>query len=108
MADAEINCSNARLEPFEDGIGLRVGAIFILLVSSGAMTLFPIVTRRVARFAVPAAVFDFAKFFGSGVIIATAFIHLLAPGVEALSSPCLNENFQNYPFAFAFAMITML
>jgi zinc transporter 1/2/3 len=31
----------------------------------------------------------FAKFFGSGVIIATAFIHLLAPAWDELTSDCL-------------------
>lgn len=54
---------------------------------------------------VPTAVFDFAKYFGSGVIIATAFIHLLEPGADELGSECLSEDFQNYPFAFAFSMI---
>lgn len=37
-----------------------------------------------------------AKFFGSGVIIATAFIHLLAPGIEELTSPCLGPAWQDY------------
>lgn len=32
------------------------------------------------------------KYFGSGVIICTAFIHLLAPSWEALTSPCLGED----------------
>jgi zinc transporter 1/2/3 len=37
-----------------------------------------------------------AKYFGSGVIIATAFIHLLASGVSELSSPCLSPAWQEY------------
>ncbi|CAD6892091.1 unnamed protein product [Tilletia controversa] len=94
-------------EAFSGSIGLRVGAIFILWVSSSATTLFPIVTRRIPKCAIPASVFDFCKYFGSGVIIATAFIHLLAPGADELGSPCLSETFQNYDFAFAFAMISM-
>lgn len=75
------------------------------MASSTATTVFPVITRRAPRIHIPPAVFNFAKYFGSGVIIATAFIHLLEPGVDALSAPCLNENFQNYPFAFAFSMI---
>ncbi|KAE8209611.1 hypothetical protein CF327_g6432 [Tilletia walkeri] len=94
-------------EPFSGSIGLRVGAIFILWASSSATTLFPIVTRRIPKCAIPASIFDFCKYFGSGVIIATAFIHLLAPGADELGSPCLSEAFQNYDFAFAFAMISM-
>ena len=95
-------------EDFNGSINLRIGAIFIILVSSLFTTMFPIVTRRIPKCHVPGPVFDFAKYFGSGVIIATAFMHLLAPGAEELASPCLNQDFQNYTFAFAFAMIAML
>ncbi|EST09726.1 Zinc/iron permease [Kalmanozyma brasiliensis GHG001] len=98
--------------PMDNGTGstgLRIGAIFIIWATSTAMTLFPVLTRRVPRLHINKEAFDFAKYFGSGVIIATAFIHLLSPAAsdEELGSPCLNENFQNYPFAFAFAMIAM-
>lgn len=107
MAD-EIQCTG----PVDNGsgsIGLRIGAIFIIWASSTALTLFPIVTRRIPRLSINREAFDFAKYFGSGVIIATAFIHLLAPAAsdEELGSPCLSSDFQNYPFAFAFAMIAM-
>lgn len=113
MADAEevVSCHGARTDPFDsaDGsVSLRIGAIFIILASSGFATLFPILTRRVPRLSVGTGVFDFAKYFGSGVIIATAFMHLLAPGAEELSSPCLGEAFQVYTFAYAFAMIAVL
>jgi hypothetical protein len=33
--------------------------------------------------------YRFAKYIGSGVIIATAFIHLLVPAIGKLTSPCL-------------------
>ncbi|KAJ9477094.1 Zinc-regulated transporter 1 [Pseudozyma hubeiensis] len=107
MAD-QVQCSG----PVDNGngsLGLRVGAIFIIWASSTALTLFPILTRRVPRLSINREAFDFAKYFGSGVIIATAFIHLLAPAAsdEELGSPCLSSDFQNYPFAFAFAMIAM-
>ncbi|SJX60119.1 probable ZRT2-Zinc transporter II [Sporisorium reilianum f. sp. reilianum] len=107
MAD-QIQCTG----PADNGsgsTGLRIGAIFIIWASSTALTLFPILTRRVPRLSINREAFDFAKYFGSGVIIATAFIHLLSPAAsdEELGSPCLHSEFQNYPFAFAFAMIAM-
>ena len=40
--------------------------------------------------------FSFAKYFGSGVIIATAFIHLLDPALDALGSECLTGAWQDY------------
>jgi zinc transporter 1/2/3 len=46
----------------------------------------------------------FAKYFGSGVIIATAFIHLLAPAFEELSSECLSGAWNDYDWAPAIAM----
>ncbi|EPQ32161.1 uncharacterized protein PFL1_00358 [Pseudozyma flocculosa PF-1] len=108
MAEVELNCRGPRDEAWQGSIGLRIGAIFILWASATVVTLFPIVTKRVPRLSIPAAAFDFAKYFGSGVIIATAFIHLLAPGVEELQSPCLSQAFQDYDaFPFAIAMISM-
>ncbi|KAK0546233.1 hypothetical protein OC846_004532 [Tilletia horrida] len=113
MSSAEGSSANAveldkcQREEFTGSLGLRVGALFIIWVSSTCVTLFPIATKRIPRLAVPTRVFDFAKYFGSGVIIATAFIHLLAPGAEELGSPCLSESFLSYDFAYAFAMISM-
>lgn len=109
MADAEApNCSNQPGEVYTGSIGLRIGAIFVILASSAFTTLFPIVTRRVPKLIVPSAVFNFAKYFGSGVIIATSLMHLLEPGADELGSECLNETFRGYPFAFVFCLISML
>ncbi|GAA97449.1 uncharacterized protein L969DRAFT_94496 [Mixia osmundae IAM 14324] len=52
---------------------------------------------------------DHVQHFSSGVIIATAFIHLLAPAFEELSSPLLEGTFwAAYPFAALISMISML
>jgi zinc transporter 1/2/3 len=77
---------------FDGRIGLRISAIFVILVGSLVGTLLPILLARSARLRVPKLAFFLAKYFGSGVIIATAFIHLLAPAVEALGSPCLDPD----------------
>ncbi|OCF58924.1 solute carrier family 39 (zinc transporter), member 1/2/3 [Kwoniella mangroviensis CBS 10435] len=82
--------------------GLRIGAIFIILVTSLLGTLTPIVFRQSER--IPTPVFDFAKYFGSGVIIATAFIHLLAPAWDELTSECLSGAWTDYDWAPAIAM----
>jgi zinc transporter 1/2/3 len=41
-------------------------------------------------------VVSFAKYFGSGVIIATAFIHLLYHAIITLDTPCLGEGWHEY------------
>lgn len=64
---------------FDGRIGARVSAIFVILVISTAVTFFPVVARRVKSLRIPVYVYLFARYFGAGVIIATAFIHLLDP-----------------------------
>jgi len=87
--------------------GLRVASVFIILVSSTLGASFPVIAKRVSWLRIPKGAFDFAKYFGSGVIIATAFIHLLSPGLSELSSPCLNPAWLVYPYALAFAMLSI-
>ena len=60
-----------------DHIGTRIGAIFVILFTSLIFTLFPVVTKQIPKLSVPQPVYDFARYFGSGVIIATAFILFL-------------------------------
>lgn len=42
-----------------------------------------------------------------GVIIATAFIHLLDPAISELGSPCLTGEWTVYPWALAIAMMSV-
>ncbi|KAK0239067.1 ZIP-like iron-zinc transporter [Armillaria nabsnona] len=87
--------------------GLRVASIFIILVGSTFGALFPVLAKNSSWLHVPKSVFDFAKYFGSGVIIATAFIHLLSPALDALSSDCLADGWQAYPYALALCMLSI-
>lgn len=64
--------------------------------------------KKLPRFNIPNVAFTFAKFFGSGVIIATAFIHLLASSFSELGDPCLSTFWEvNYPWSAAFSMIAV-
>lgn len=67
----------------------------------------PIVLARSKRMQVPKTAFFIAKYFGSGVIIATAFIHLLAPANEALGSECFPEDstIKSYSWAEGIALM---
>ncbi|ERF68041.1 hypothetical protein EPUS_06431 [Endocarpon pusillum Z07020] len=84
---------------YDGQLGLRISAIFVILVGSGLGALFPIFANRHRNLGVPDWVFFFVKFFGSGVIVATAFIHLLAPANEALGEACLADTvIAEYPW----------
>ncbi|KAI7873284.1 Zinc/iron permease [Mucor mucedo] len=47
------------------------------------------------------------KFFGTGVILATAFVHMLPEALENFDSPCLSEGWKSYgSFAGVFCMLS--
>ncbi|KAG1811497.1 Zinc/iron permease [Suillus subaureus] len=86
---------------------LRIASVFIILIGSLSGALFPVLAQRSSWLHVPKGVFDFAKYFGSGVIIATAFIHLLSPAISELTSPCLSPAWQVYPYPLALALLSV-
>ncbi|KAI5123500.1 hypothetical protein M0805_006660 [Coniferiporia weirii] len=104
--DGDVNCGDGGGD--DSLFGLRVASIFIIMFTSMTGALFPTVVRRSRmRNFVPKSAFDFAKYFGSGVIIATAFIHLLDPATDELGSSCLSGTWQEYPWALALCMLSI-
>ncbi|KAJ6546055.1 ZIP zinc transporter-domain-containing protein, partial [Mycena vulgaris] len=87
---------------------LRAASVFVILACATTGTLFPVLAKKSTWLHVPKSVFEFAKYFGSGVIIATAFIHLLAPGLEELGSDCLSPAWQEYPYALALCLLSIM
>jgi len=88
--------------------GLRIAAIFIILVGSLLGVLLPMFLARASKMRVPKMSFFAAKYFGSGVILATAFIHLLSPANEALNDPCLGDILPEYDWAQGIALMTIV
>jgi zinc transporter 1/2/3 len=74
-------------------------------IATGAI--FPTFAKRSQSKLVPSWVFFVAKYFGSGVIVATAFIHLLAPANEALGNECLTGAIKAYPWPEGIALMTI-
>ncbi|CAI7649424.1 unnamed protein product [Penicillium pancosmium] len=71
--------------------------------------LFPVFARRWSKKSgFPNWIFFVAKFFGSGVIIATAFIHLLAPAEESLNNPCLTGPITEYSWVEGIILMTII
>lgn len=88
-------------------MGARISSVFVILVGSCFGAFFPILSSRYSFVRMPSWCFFIAKYFGSGVIVATAFIHLLQPANESLSDECLGEAWQVYPYAFAICLVTL-
>lgn len=74
---------------FSGGTGTRIGSIFVILIVSTFVTLSPIVMQKF-KWSMSVWFYLFARFFGAGVIIATAFVHLLDPAYEEIGgSSCV-------------------
>lgn len=59
---------------------------------------FPVVAKKFKSLKIPPKVFFFCKHFGTGVLIATAFVHLLPTAFQSLNNPCLPDLFtDDYP-----------
>ncbi|KAH9826784.1 Zinc-regulated transporter 2 [Teratosphaeria destructans] len=81
---------------YDGRMGVRISSIFVILVGSLLGAWFPIYAAHHKGVGVPDWAFFIAKYFGSGVILATAFIHLLAPANEALTDECLTGAITDY------------
>lgn len=73
--------------------------IIILLATSSLGVLIPLLATKVHSFQlVPTLALTLGRQFGTGVILATALIHMLPTAMSNLSSPCLGDFFaKDYP-----------
>ncbi|KAI9648968.1 low-affinity Zn(2+) transporter zrt2 [Ciborinia camelliae] len=101
----EITCGSGN--EFDGRMGLRISSIFVIGFGSMMGALLPIAAARSKKLNVPPLAFFITKYFGSGVIIATAFIHLLAPASANLTSPCLTGPITEYDWAEGIALMTI-
>jgi hypothetical protein len=102
------NCDAEPLENYD--FPLHIGAVFIVLGAALIGTILPVIGKAHKRLRLNDYVFSIGKSFGTGVILATGFIHMLSPAEQNLTSPCLppafNKDFKAY--AGLFALIAVL
>lgn len=67
---------------------------------------FPIIVRRFPRFPIPHHFLFLSRHFGTGVLIATAFVHLLPTAFVSLTDPCL-PSFWNHGYPAMAGLIAM-
>lgn len=112
MDSSIIDTSYDKCAEIEDGeydLGLHIGAVFIEIAVSFLGTLIPLIGKKNPRFQISDYVFSLGKNFGTGVILSTAFIHMLAPANESLTNECLEGVLSDdYPFALLFALLALL
>lgn len=93
---------------YDGRLGLRIAAVFIIWFTSTMGAVFPVFAKVHPGLGVPAWAFFVAKFFGSGIIIATAFIHLLSPAEDALRDPCLTGAITEYDWVSGIILIVVM
>ena len=75
---------NASGNEYNGQLGARISSLFVIGIVSSCATFFPVIAKRVPRLRIPVYVYLFARYFGAGVIVATAFIHLLDPAYSEI------------------------
>ncbi|KDR76830.1 hypothetical protein GALMADRAFT_139699 [Galerina marginata CBS 339.88] len=83
--------------------GLRIASVFIIALGSLMGALFPVLAARSKWLHVPPAVFDFAKYFGSGVIVCPILSHLCG----LLLIYILDPAWLIYPFQSGLCMLSI-
>jgi zinc transporter 1/2/3 len=70
-------------------IGLRVGLLFVIMVTSAIGVFTPVLTRKFNLVGDNNIVFVVLKQFGTGIVISTAFVHLFTHAELMFSNKCL-------------------
>lgn len=92
--------------------GLHVFALFLILVLSTLACSFPIIVKRFPKLPVPNYALFVSRHFGTGVLIATAFVHLLPTAYTSLTDQCLpafwNEGYPAMPGFIAMCSVLVV
>jgi zinc transporter 1/2/3 len=101
-------CASGSAQPDYD-MPFHVGGLFLVLFVSSTACAFPILVIKFPRLRIPASFLFCAKHFGTGVLIATAFVHLLPTAFQSLNDPCLpsfwNHDYPAIPGAIMLASV---
>jgi len=84
---------------------LRIAPLLTLWITGTLGAAYPILAHSSGATHIPRTIFELTRYFGSGVIIYTAFIHLLVPAISKLTSPCLGAAWRSYPYPLTLALL---
>ena len=86
VEEEEVNCDATSRDY---NIGLRVGLLFIIMVTSAIGVFTPVLTRKFNLVGDNNIVFVILKQFGTGIVVSTAFVHLFTHAQLMFSNQCL-------------------
>ncbi|ORZ11869.1 ZIP zinc transporter-domain-containing protein [Absidia repens] len=103
----EETCALELDQPYD--LNFRIGSLFIILCTSSIGIFSPILLHRLRPYktnGIRSWILIVGKFFGTGIVLATSFVHMLPEAIERFGSPCLSEGWHSYhAFGGVFCMI---
>ncbi|KFZ08211.1 hypothetical protein V501_06053 [Pseudogymnoascus sp. VKM F-4519 (FW-2642)] len=109
--DAKPSCGRA-VNGEDYNLNLHIAAVFIILFVSSTACAFPLIVVKAPRLRIPPTFLFVVRHFGTGVLIATAFVHLLPTAFISLTDPCLpdfwNKDYPAMAGALALAAVFMI
>ncbi|EFR00509.1 zinc-regulated transporter 1 [Nannizzia gypsea CBS 118893] len=102
-------CESGGVNRAEYNLPLHVIALFIIFFVSSFACGFPMLALKFPRLHIPQSFLFAVRHFGTGVLIATAFVHLLPTAFISLGNPCLSgfwtSDYPAMPGAIALAAV---
>lgn len=109
VADCDCEASTDEENDKSRALTLKIVAIFCILVASSVGCAIPSLGRRFPALRPETDLFFAVKAFAAGVILATAFVHILPDAFDKLGSPCLVDGpWQKFPFTGLIAMLAAI
>ncbi|KAK4461343.1 zinc-regulated transporter 2 [Cladorrhinum samala] len=84
-------CANSVASKHEYNVPLHVGGLLIILAVSSLACAIPMIAKRFPFVRIPEPFFFAVRHFGTGILLATAFVHLLPTAFINLGDPCLGD-----------------
>ncbi|KAK4535137.1 hypothetical protein CDCA_CDCA04G1162 [Cyanidium caldarium] len=102
------NCAQVGVENYSNP--LHVAGLFVILIAGFTGSFLPVASARFPRLRIPGIVLQIGRAFGTGVVIATGFVHMMPPALVNLSNPCLPGFFTDTynSFGAALALVAAL
>ncbi|KAE8155195.1 ZIP zinc transporter-domain-containing protein [Aspergillus avenaceus] len=105
-------CAQGGVGGSKYNLPLHVAGLFIILSVSSLACAFPVLAIYFPRLRIPSSFLFFVSHFGTGVLIATAFVHLLPTAFQSLNDPCLSKfwttDYPEMPGAIALAGVFLV
>ncbi|OMJ18378.1 Zinc transporter 1 [Smittium culicis] len=90
----ELNCSASGISDWS--LSLQLISFFVIMFAGGIGAFIPVIGYHVRSLRLPTNLIDAMKFFGIGVILSTAIIHIYPPANGYLNDPCIGGLMGDY------------